>query len=207
MTIEPTGAGTAGLVDRVKNILLTPQAEWDKIAAEPADLNKLYLGYVLPLAALAAVCGFIGMSVLGVSGFGITYRVPLLAGLVGAVLQVGMGLAGVYIMAMITNALAPNFGSTPDPMQAHKLSAYGSTAGFLAGVFAIIPALAALGIVGLYSLVLIFIGLPRLMKTPEDKRIGYFATIVVVDIVVMVVISVVLGAVRSAAGMGVPGPF
>jgi len=52
MTMDPTGAGTAGLVDRVKNILLTPQAEWDKIAAEPADLNKLYLGYVLPLAAL-----------------------------------------------------------------------------------------------------------------------------------------------------------
>ncbi len=204
MTMQPS-AGSAGLVDRVKNILLTPQAEWDKIAAEPADLSKLYMGYVLPLAALGAICGFIGMSIFGYSGFGIVYRVPIVAGVVGAVLQVAMGLAGVYVMAMITNALAPNFASTPDPGQAHKLSAYGSTAGFLAGVFSIFPPLAMLGIVGLYSLVLIFIGLPRLMKTPDDKRVAFFATIIVLDIVVFLVIGMVLGAVRSAAGMGVPG--
>ena len=51
MTIDPQNAGgaAAGMVERVKNILLTPQAEWDRIAAEPSDLNKLYVGYALPL--------------------------------------------------------------------------------------------------------------------------------------------------------------
>ena len=206
MTIDPTNTGGAGLVARAKNILLTPQAEWDRIAAEPADVNKIYIGYVLPLVVLAAVCSFIGLSVFGAGAFGVTYRVPVVPGLIGAALQVITGIAGVFILAFITNALAPSFGSQQDMGQAHKLAAYGSTAGFLGGVFAIFPPIALLGIVGLYSLVLIYIGLPRLMKTPEDKRIGYFIAIILVAIVVWIVIGVVVGTVRtSMGGMGMPG--
>ena len=205
MTVEPTGAGAPNIIERAKNILLQPQSEWDRIAGEQAEVGKLYTGYVLPLAAIAAICGFIGLSVFGASAFGVSYRVPMLTGAVSAVLQVVMGLVGVYVLAMITNALAPNFGSRQDMGQAHKLAAYGSTAGFLAGVFAILPPLAILGILGLYSLVLIYIGLPRLMGTPEDKRIGYFITIIVAAIVLWLVIGAVMGlAQRSLGGFGGP---
>lgn len=206
MTFDPTGAATSGLVERVKNILLTPQAEWEKIDAEPADVNKIYIGYVLPLAALSAICGFIGMSVFGLNLMGTTYRVGLVPGAVGAVIQVAAGVGGVFLMAFIANALAPTFGSQQNMGQAHKLAAYGSTAGFLAGVFSIFPPLAMLGIVGLYSLYLIYVGLPKMMKTPEDKRIAYFLSIIVVAIIAGVVLSVVLGTLRGLVGAGVtPG--
>jgi hypothetical protein len=84
--------------------------------------------------------------------------------------------------------------------QAHKLAAYGSTAGFLAGVFTIFPPLSILGLVGLYSLYLLYVGLPKLMKTPEDKRVGYFVTILLVAIVCWIVIGMVMGSVRAAMG-------
>jgi hypothetical protein len=184
------------IVERAKNILLQPQTEWDRIAGEPPDVNKIYTGYVLPLVALSAICAFVGMSVFGILGF----RIGLVPGLVGVVLQVVLGVAGVFILAFITNALAPSFGSQQDMGQAHKLAAYGSTAGFLAGVFAIFPPLGILGIVGLYSLALMYIGLPRLMKTPEDKRIGYIITIILAAIVVWIVIGAVMGAVRGGFG-------
>jgi hypothetical protein len=146
------------------------------------------------------------MSVFGYSGFGITYRLPLVAGVVTAVMQVIMGLVGTYVLAMIANALAPNFGSQQNIGQAHKLAVYGSTASFLASVFSLYPPLAMLGILGLYSLVLLYLGLPRLMKTPEDKRVGYFATMIIVAIVVWIVIGVVVGAVRGAIpGASPPG--
>jgi hypothetical protein len=205
MTVDPTSASSAsaGLIDRVKNVLLTPQAEFDRIANEPADVNKIYMGYVLPLVALAAICGFIGMSFIGVSVMGFSYKAPLVAGLVGAVLRIATGLAGVYILAMIANALAPSFGSQQDMGKAHQLAAYGSTASFLAGIFAIVPALSMLGILGLYSLVLYYVGLPRLMKTPDDKRIGYVATLIVIAIVVWIVIGVLVSAVLGALGMGI----
>lgn len=200
MTTDPVSAGAPNLIERAKNILLQPKAEWDRIAGEPANVSQLYMGYVLPLVVISAVCSFIGLSVFGASAFGVTVRVPMVAGLVSAVLQVVMGLVGVYVMAVVTNALAPNFGSVKDQGQAHKLAAYGCTAGFLAGIFSIFPPIAILGLLGLYSLVLIFLGLTPLMKTPEDKRVGYFITIIVVMIVVWIVIGVVVGGVRTAMG-------
>jgi hypothetical protein len=121
-----------------------------------------------------------------------------------AALQIVAGVIGVFVLALITNALAPSFGSQQNLGQAHKLAAYGSTAGFLAGVFSAFPPLAILGIVGLYSLALIYLGLPRLMKTPEDKRVGYFITIIVVAIVVGIVMGAVLGSVRMMTGGVVP---
>jgi hypothetical protein len=202
MTTDPMLAGSPGLVDRIKNILLQPATEWDRIAAEPADVSKLYTGYLLPLAVLAALCAFVGMSLIGVMGF----RVGLVPGLVSAVIQVVMALVGVFVLAFVTNALAPTFGSQQDMGQAHKLAVYSSTAGLLAGVFMILPPLAILGIVGLYSFVLLYIGLPRLMKTPEDKRIGYFVTIIIVCIVVGVVLNTLMLTARGMIpGYGAPG--
>jgi hypothetical protein len=207
MTIDPTNAGGAGLIDRVKNILLTPAAEFERIDAEPADVQKIYVGYVLPLCAVAAICGFIGMSLIGVSGFGVAYKVPLVTGLVGAILRVIMGLAGVYVMALITNALATNFASQQNVGKAQQLAAYGSTAGILAGVFAIFPPLAILGIVGLYSFYLWYVGLGKLMKTPDDKRIIYLLVIVVIAIVVWFVIGTVVGMVQMSMMGGIPGAY
>jgi hypothetical protein len=202
MTIDPANAGAPGLVQRVQNILLKPQSEFDRIAGEPADVGKLYTGYALPLIVLSALCTFIGISLIGVMGF----RIGLVPGLIGAVIQVVTALIGLFVLAFVTNALAPTFGSQQDMGQAHKLAVYSSTAGFLAGVFMIFPPLSILGIVGLYSLVLLFIGLPRLMRTPEDKRIGYIITIIIVAIVVWIVIGFVTGmASRMVPGYTAPG--
>ena len=201
MSTDPTAVNaSSNLIERVKNILLQPRAEWDRIAVEPANTTGLYTGYLLPLAALAALCGLVGMSVFGYSFMGVTVRVPIVAGLASAVVRVVMTMVGAYLLAFITNMLAPNFGSQPDMGQAQKLAVYSGTAGLIAGVFAIIPALAVLSILGLYSLALLYLGLPRLMKTPEDKRIGYFATIIVVCIVLGLVASVVFTALSGALG-------
>jgi hypothetical protein len=205
MTIDPTNAGGAGLIDRAKNIILTPAAEFERIDAETPQVQQIYTGYVLPLAALAAICGLIGGSLIGYSAFGVAYKVPIVAGLVGAILRVIMGLVGVYVMALITNALAPSFGSQSNIGKAHQLAAYGSTAGLLAGVFAIIPALAILGIVGLYSFYLWYVGLGKLMKTPDDKRIVYLLVVVVIAIVVYLVIGAVVGAVQMSMMGPLPG--
>jgi hypothetical protein len=205
MTIDPQNVGgtTAGLIDRVKNIILTPAAEFDRIDAEPADVNKIYLGYALPLLALGALCTFIGFSIIGASAFGVSYKVPIVTGLVMGVLRVVLGLVGLYLMAMITNGLASNFGSQPNMGKAHQFAVYGATAGLLAGVFSILPALAILGLVGLYSFYLWYVGLGKLMKTPDDKRIIYLIVIIVLAIIVQFVIGAVVGAVQMSMG-GVP---
>jgi hypothetical protein len=198
MTIIEPGP-TAGLVERVRNILLRPGAEWDKIATERASLQTLLSSYILPLALIAAIASFIGMSVFGIGGFGFSVRIPIVAGALSALLQLVMSLVGVWALGLIINMLAPNFGSTQDEVRANQLSAYSATAGLVGSFAMILPALSILALVGaIYSLVLLYIGLPRMMRTPEDKRIGYFVTIIVIAIVAGIVAGTVLGAVRGA---------
>jgi hypothetical protein len=118
-----------GLVDRVKAILMSPQTEWPIIAAEPADVAGLYTGYIMPLAAIGPVCGFIGSSALGRLGFSMAARLELY---LGGYLST---LVGIYIFALIISKLAPRFGGAESMIGGLKVAAYGSTAAWVGGVF------------------------------------------------------------------------
>ena len=181
------------LVDRVKNILLTPKTEWRVIEAEPTTVADLYKGYILPLAAIGPVASAIGALAFGYRGFGISYRPPVGTVLASAFVTYLLTLGGVYVLALIIDALASNFGGTRDQMQALKVAAYSSTASWVAGIFALIPALSVLGILGLYSLYLLYLGLPVLMKVPEEKALGYTGVVVIAAILLFLVIGLVAG--------------
>lgn len=207
MTVIEPGGTASGLIERVKNILIAPRAEWERISQERTGLGPLLMGYVLPLAVLSALCGFIGLSIIGAGAFGVSYRVPIVAGLVGAVLQVAVMLFWVWLLGLIINGLAPTFGAQQDPTRANQLAAYSPTAALVAGVFTILPALSVLTIIGgLYSLALLYMGLKRLMNAPDDKRLTYFLAIVASSIVAGLVLAVALGAVRQVvAPLGAGG--
>jgi hypothetical protein len=160
--------------------------------------------YVLPLAAIGAVAGFIGGSLVGYSlPFVGHYRVPIVAGLGGAVLALVLAVVATFLIALIVNALAPTFGGQKDSSQALKVVAYSYTPAWLAGVLQILPMLGVLGILaGLYGIYLLYLGLPRLMKCPEDKAVAYTAVTVISAIVLSVVIGAISAAVVGAGAVG-----
>lgn len=184
------------LVQRAKNILLTPAAEWQVIERESTNAATLYRGYVMPLAAIGPAASFVAMSMIGVAipFTGATYRVPVGSAVMHTLLSYGLTLAGVYLLALLINAIAPRFGGAQSVDQALKVSVYSSTAAWLAGVFALMPSLAVLGLGGLYSLYLMYTGLPVLMKAPQEKAIGYTAVVVVCAVVMFMVIGAISGA-------------
>jgi len=201
MSVVEPGAAASGLVARIKSILLQPKATWEVIDDEPATVGGIYRSYVIPLAAIPAVCSTLGGMLIGHGAFGIHYKVGIVQGLVGGVLSYVMALVGVYVMALIIDALAPNFGGTKNQVQAFKVVAYSYTAAWVAGILTLLPALsllAALG--GLYSLYLLYTGLPRLMKAPEEKALPYTAVAIVVALVVYIIIGAIVGAVGMATG-------
>jgi hypothetical protein len=169
------------LIDRVK---------WGVISGETTTTSELYKNYIIPLAAIGPVASFIGMSIVGISmPFIGTFRVSITTSIASAVVYYILGLIGVYILAMIIDYLAPTFSGTKNMDQALKLAAYSYTAGWLAGIFVIIPALGILSIVGLYSIYLLYTGIPVLMKAPREKSLGYTVAVVVAAIIIFVVIS------------------
>jgi len=193
------------LVSRVKRILLQPNDEWAVIDTELMNTATLYKTYIIPLAAIAPVCGAIGWTVFGVSlPFTGTIRLPLTTALTNAAIGYALALVGVFVFALIIDALAPSFSGQRNQVQALKVAAYSFTASWVGGVFTLVPALSIIALLGsLYSLYLLYAGLSPLMKAPKNKAVPYAIVVILVGIVLFVL----LGAVRMAflpsmAGLG-----
>ena len=182
------------LKERITKLLTNPKAEWPVIAAEQTTVEQLYQSYIAPLAAIPAVAGFIGMSIIGTTTFLGTFRTPFFTGFIWMVVSFLLTLVGVYVSAFIIDKLAPTFDSTPNQLQALKLTGYSATPSFLAGVLSIIPMLGMLAIFpALYGVYLFYLGLPVLMKTPEPKVIPYMIVAAVVAVLVMFILFAIAG--------------
>jgi len=185
---------------RVKNLITRPREEWQVIEAEPHTVLELYTGYVIILSAIPALAGFVGLSLVGVGTFGATYPVPLGAGVAHALLSYLLSLAFVYVLALVIDSLAPAFGSRKDFIQALKVAAFSQTPYWIASVLTVVPSLWIVTVlVGLYSLYLLFVGLPIVMKTGPDKAPLYFLIVLMVMIVLTVAIVIV-------TALAMPGP-
>ena len=176
------------LVDRVKAILLSPRTDWAVIARETGDPTYLFANYVAILAAVPAVASFIGYAF---AGIGVGHA--LILGIFVYVFEC----VGWYVAALIIDALAPTFGGRKGMPDALKLAAYSGTASWLAGIFQLIPPLSFLSILGLYSVYLLWLGLPVLMKCPPERATGYTAAVAASIIVIGIVLILVVGSIIS----------
>jgi hypothetical protein len=179
--------------DRAKNIVLAPRTEWGIIDAESMTIQEIYTSYVVPLALIPAVAGLIGASIVGISvpGFG-TVRSGFFSGLIAAILQFGLSLVLVYVLAHVIDALAPTFVGEKNLVSAFKVAVYSLTPTWLAGIFSLIPAISFLSLLGLYGIYLLYLGLARLMRVGTDRAPGYTAVVVLAAIVLSIVFAAVL---------------
>ena len=176
------------VVERAKNIIVTPKAEWLVIAAEVPDTARIFKGYVLPLALILAIAHIIGLGVIG-RGMVSSFSRAIAMGLI----QFGVAFVGVYLSAYVIAFLAPRFASQQDMGRAVQLVAYSFTPAWVAGILSIVPALGILIFLGgIYGLYLMYLGLPHMMKTPQDKIIGYVVVSIVGVVVTYWIITLVL---------------
>jgi hypothetical protein len=189
------------LTTRATNILTKPVVEWPVIAGEQTTPSELITAYAVPLAAIPAVCGFLGQTLVGVSvPFAGTIRIGVIRALSGACIQFVLALVGAYAAAIVIEKLAPKFQSSGDTTQALKLVVFANTPIWVAGVLNLIPALGLLGVLaGLYGIYLFYLGLPVLMRTPQTQVVPFM----VVSALVVIVLSVIFAAISTAmVGVG-----
>lgn len=193
-----------GFIDRVKNIVLTPKTEWPVIAGEPTTVGQLYKGYAMPLMALMALVSFVHRSVIGYSfGFG-TYRTPIVGGLVGALVGFVLGLVMLYIYALIIDGLAPTFAGQRDQRQALKVAVYAMTPAIIGTIGGLVPWLGPLiGLAALiYGIYVLYLGLPVVMRSPQDKAAGYTVAVIICGILVGLVFYFLLAMTMRFTGYG-----
>ncbi|MBL0145343.1 MAG: YIP1 family protein [Chitinophagaceae bacterium] len=184
------------LIERVKNILLTPKTEWDVINGETATPMSLLTGYVLLLALIPAGCSFLGaMLFTGGLGWGMKYYITL------AIISYILSVASFFVFTYALDLLATSFGSEKNINKSAQVAAYSSTASYVAGILSIIPFLGILvSLAGaVYAAYLMYLGVGPLKKTPEDKKVIYVVVVILAVFVAYAIISAILGAVLLAS--------
>ncbi len=179
------------LLNRVKNIILSPKSEWQVIQAEQTTVKDIIFKYVAILAAIPPVASIIGMGIIvGFSFMHTTMLGSLVASLLWSVLSYISSIIAVIVSAAIINALAPVFKSMKDYPKALKVVAYSYTPVWIAGVLNVIPAFYWLMfILSLYSIYLLYLGLRQLMGLSQNKALGYTVVFIIVIIAIEIAIS------------------
>jgi hypothetical protein len=188
----------AGLAARIRNIVLAPRSEWPVIEAEPTSVGRLYIRYVVPMAAFAASMSFVRMSIVGVTQpWGDTIRTSAASACVASVVTFILGLIGLFLIGLIIDTLAPAFSGGRNQRQALKTAAYALTPAWLGTALTFLPMGSFLQLMaGVYGIYVLYLGLPVMMGIPRAKADGYAVAVVVCTILV----GILFGAVGALLG-------
>ena len=185
------------LIDRAKNMIVTPKTEWDAVNNETPNPQQIIVQYVVPLVAIGAIATLLGWTLIGKSynfGFASVKVKGASLGIRYALVALIAGIGGTLLTAFVIDALAPSFKSEKNFGRSLQVAAYSGTPGWIGAILGIIPSLALVGsLFGLYGLYLLYLGLPKLKKTPQENGTVYFVAALVTMIVASFVLALILG--------------
>ena len=193
----PTSFNVVGAIKHAIDVTKSPASVMNAYRDTETPVNSIIMNYVAILAAIDFVGTLIGNVIFYNAGYGIA----------SAILYYILGIVQVFVVGYIIWKLAPSFGANTTQSKSLRLAAYAFTPYFLISILKIIPFLGLLVILGLlYGLYVLYLGLPILASSPQDRTITYFIVILVVTFIVYGVISFIIGAITVAAfGFGAFG--
>lgn len=186
------------LVHRVQGILLKPREEWVKVKEEFFPLiSQLFSSYVLILAALPPVIGFLANLLYG------SFRKPYsgwswnAAGknFLFSIVTYIFSLIVVYVTGRIINVLAPIFSSRRNNLNSLKLAVYSLTPYWIGGVLYLVPRTGWIlrDLVAMYGIYILYSGFAAsLMETPREKVLKYLIVSGILAIVLIAGVEIIL---------------
>jgi hypothetical protein len=172
------------ILSRAYGLFRDPKGEWAQIRDEETTIPNILIGYVAPLAAIPIVCDLIGSSV-----FNHLLQIEPGQAIIRAAITWVVSIALVGFLGILINVVASNFDADRNDLAAQKIAAYSLTPAFLSGVFSLLPWLWWFSLFALAAMVfLMYRGLPILMKAPEDRALGYAATVTIAALVAAIVL-------------------
>ncbi len=167
------------IIDRVKGILLKPNESLDEIKAEQIDEPAMIRDFMIYVAAVPAISGFLGSLFSGHNFF---------TSLFWAILFYVFSLLGVWASARVLDFLAPNFKCSQNRVQFLKLTSVSFTPVFLACVFFLIPPIYGLSVLGVYGFYIFWIGFPKFVECPDEEKFNFSVIGVIVMAIVLLFI-------------------
>ena len=142
--------------------------------------------YVAILAAIPFLFTLLGNLIFQRAGHHVVYAVS--SGIVAYI----FALVSVLVVGFIVAWLAPRFASLADQNRATKLVAWVYTPTFLIAILNIYPPLQIINILALlYGLYIFYIGLPIVLKTPQNRVVMYLIVTLVVTFIVYFILALI----------------
>ena len=186
------------IVNRIKNLVISPGNEWAVIANEKYDIASLVKNYLLILLLIPVVALVLGWEFIGKTE---TYY-QLTTSTRGW--DIGMHKALVYLVttfitvfasASVIDRISPAFRVEKNFGNTLRLIVYSWTPVLLSGIFYLVPVLSFMIIAGFaYAFVLLYYGLDPLMKPPAPSKTAYFVSSVAVILCCYVLTYVIIKA-------------
>jgi hypothetical protein len=184
---------TMNIFDRAKDIIMNPRQTWESIKTETIDIKSFFINYAAPLALIPTICGFIGISLVGIRfPAGHIARAPFFQALLGGVLGYLVNLVALYAGAWAVKFIAPFFNAKSDLNSAVKVVVYSMTPAWLVGIFSLVPGLSILSILALYAIYLLYLGLEIILETPIERVIWFTLSVLLAGVMISFVTSIIM---------------
>jgi len=196
-------------IAHVFGLLISPNDTWKKISAEDNTISGHLLGYVLILAAIGPVAGYIGTTTVGWQiGAREAVKLSPESALSISVMYYIMTVLAVIGLGLLVQWMAKTYKGDCIIGRAISLAGYTATPIFLIGIAEIYPVLWVNLVIGLpalgYTVYLLYSGVPIMMKVTEDK--GFLMSSALLGLGMVALVSM-MGAMALAWGMGFQPQF
>ena len=179
------------ILDHVWGLLIRPEHEWKSIRKQRGTAFRSYFSHVALLAAIPAVCGYIGTTG---AGWQIGAREPVKltpdSALDIAITYYIVMLVAVFVVGKLIHWMGQTYGSKQALAQGVALAGYTATPLFLVGVMQLYPLLWLNMVVGLpalaYTVYLLYTGVPIMMGISKERGFLFSSAVLAVGLVMLV---------------------
>jgi len=174
------------VIGRAKEIILAPRTAWEQIKAEPLSTPQIFGQYVAMLAIVPAAAFYLRF---------FFSRGRVWVHVVSTAVYFLLCLGVARVGARILESIGRKFEVEGESISFQKLVTFSLTPAFLGAIFLIVPWLSGLTfLIALHSLYLLYVGIPVLVRCPDEQAL----TFSVVGMAVLYVLFVAAYAVPRA---------
>jgi len=172
-------------------ILFRPNATWQKISSTADRTSNLV--YILILAVLPAIAWFYGTTRVGWSiGEGEVIKLTAASATALITLFYWAMVLAVLVIGGSIHWMAVSYGAQSTLMRGITVAGVTATPMFLAGLVGFLPVPAIdmlIGVVAVgWSLYLLYVGIPAVMKVPQERGFLFASAVVAVCLVILIAI-------------------
>jgi len=178
------------LLAHIWGLFVHPAHEWQVIKDSNKTLGQV-LGYIMVLAAIPVLSGFIGTTQFGWQvGSAETVRLTTASAGIIALLYYLVIIVAVFSVGWMIHWMGATYGADQPLTQCIVLAAFIPAPLFLVGIFQLVPILWLNLLVGLpalaYTVFLLYVGIPAVMEIPAERGFLFASAVLAVGLVGLV---------------------